>query len=637
MFPISSSTLTTPGIVNFPAVAPTVQAAPVAPLAQVGGNTVTAVGTATDAPAQASVTVDLSPVASFLLTVSQSQQQITQLQAAVANGDDPQDAAIRASALNDATQNVVNAFNLLPSVDFDQAQRQGPSLLNNLVQSLTRQTDATQPRTAAQSLARIGVTLQPPLLSDLSGGLSLDNEVLRAAFNTDRESTTSTLQNTLATFNELATRFAEQLSAAGSAQLPALGTYQQQALDTYQQQTLTQALTPADIAANARLDLARAELDLVSQIGLPETAADRLAAQRANLEQPANTLTQTRSPIVNPLQASTAEVIAAQNAEAARVAIDAATRADDADASAPALQADQADAAQSALRTDQAARAAQTGDTEQANGTTKADEAVAQGANQLNGASQSDDAAAQASDTTTQASDAAQAAADAARATAAAQAARQQSASGLGAVTTAGAQAAAQANIAQAAAANAAANNPANATDAQQAIAAQTAATNVAAANAAATAASAQAQAAQNAANALAAQNNAALAAAAQARVAQSTAGTPEAAAAAAAVAAQQASAAQTTAANLAAANAAAAQASQQALAAQAAAAQAASLQLDPLRANPALAAAIAAYNISDPAVLGANARAAQTTTPGIPRVAAVGAATATGGIGARL
>jgi hypothetical protein len=614
MFPISSSTLTTPGIVNFPAVAPTVQAAPVAPVAQVNGNTVTAVGTATDAPAQASVTVDLSPVASFLLTVSQSQQQITQLQASVANGGDQQDAAIRAGALNDATQNVVNAFNLLPSVDFDQAQPQGPSLLNNLVQSLTRQTDATQQQTAAQSLARIGVTLQPPLLSDLTGGLSLDNEVLRAAFNTDQESTTSTLQNTLATFNELATRFAEQLSTAGSAQLPALGTYQQP------------ALTPADIAANARLDLVRAELDLVSQIPLSETAADRLAAQRASLEQPANTLTETRSPLVNPLQASTAEVIAAQNAEA-RQAVNAATQVNQADAGTQALettpQANQAAETLNATRPDQAARAAQTGDAEQADGTTQANDATAQ----ANGATtRTSEAAAQAAAT-----------ADAARATAAAQAARQQSASGLGAVTAAGAQAAAQANIAQAAAANAAANNPANATDAQQASAAQTAATNVAAANAAATAASAQAQAAQNAANALSAQNNAALAAAAQARVAQSTAGTPEAAAAAAAVAAQQASAAQTTAANLAAANAAAAQASQQALAAQAAAAQAAALQLDPLRANPALAAAIAAYNISDPAVLGANSRAAQTATSAIPRVAPVGAATATGGIGTRL
>lgn len=585
MFPISSSTLTTPGITNFAAVAPTVQTAPVAPVAQVSNSTVTAVGTATDAPAQASVTVDLSPVASFLLTVSQSQQQITQLQAAVANGDQPQDAALRANILNDATQNVVNAFNLLPSVDFDQAQPQGPSLLNNLVQNLTQQTNATQQQSAAQNLARIGVTLQPPLLSDLTGGLSLDNEVLRAAFNTDRDSTTSTLQNTLSTFSELATRFAEQLSAAASAALPALGTYQQP------------ALTPADITANARLDLVRAQLDLVSRIPLPETAADRLAAQRATLEQPANTLTETNSPIVNPLQASTAEVIAAQNAEA-RQAINAAARTDEAQSAAPANQV--------------------------------AEEAQATDATQANGA-------APASDETQDSSGTAQATADAARATAAAQAARQQSTSGLSAATAASAQAAAQANIAQAAAANAAASNPANVTEAQQATAAQTAATNMAAANAAATAASAQAQAAQNAANALSAQNAAALAAVAQARAAQSTATSPEAATAAAAVAAQQASAAQTTAANLAAANAAAAQASQQALAAQAAAAQAAALQLDPLRTNPALAAAIAAYNISDPAVLGANARAAQTTTSAIPRVAAVGAATPTGGIGARL
>ncbi|HWW71845.1 MAG TPA: hypothetical protein VN089_18045, partial [Duganella sp.] len=143
-------------------------------------------------------------MANFLLTVSQSRERITQLQAAVANGEDPQEAAARAAVLNDATQNVVNAFNLLPSVEFNQTQPPGPTLLNSLVESLNRQTasqeaarQAAEPLGASQSLsqnlARIGLTLQPPLLSDAAAGLSLDNEILRASFNTDKQSTTDTL------------------------------------------------------------------------------------------------------------------------------------------------------------------------------------------------------------------------------------------------------------------------------------------------------------------------------------------------------------------------------------------------------------------------------------------------------------
>lgn len=38
--------------------------------------------------------------------------------------------------------------------------------------------------------------------------------------------------------------------------------------------------TPAGAAANARLDAARAELDRLAQNPMPETAADRLAAQQ---------------------------------------------------------------------------------------------------------------------------------------------------------------------------------------------------------------------------------------------------------------------------------------------------------------------------------------------------------------------
>jgi hypothetical protein len=610
MFPISSTTLSAPNAANFPLVSPTAETAPVA---QVNSSTITPVGSATDAPAQASVTVDLSPVANFLLTVSQSQEQITQLQTAVANGDDPQEAAARAATLNDATQNVVNAFNLLPGVDFNQTQPQGPSLLNSLVESLNRQSasreaaqNQAQAQSQAQSLARIGVTLQPPLLSDAAAGLSLDNEILRASFNTDKQSTTETLQNTLNTFSELATRFAEQLSAAGSGALPALATAQQA------------ALTPADLAANARLDLARAELDQLAQNPFQETAADRLAAQRAALEQPLTPRdTAPDSPIVNPLRASTAEVIAAQNAEAREADINALAS----------QQTQQAQNAQSLQAADQAQRD-QAAD--QLTNQTQ-NQAATQAANQQADAAreQADSAA----DVNAQRS-AVQTASEAAQATAAAQAARQQAASGLSAATAARAQAATQATIAQNAAATAASNNQANATAEQQAVAAQNAATNLAAADAAASAAQAQAQAAQSAADELAASAARASATAAQARAALAAAATPEAANAAAAILAQQASAAQTTASNLAAANAAAADAAQQARAAQVAAVQAATVQTNPLQGNPALAAAIAAYNITDPALLGANARATQSTVSAIPRVSAVSSPARTRGVG---
>lgn len=608
MFPISSTTLSGPNPANFPLVSPT------AAVDSVNSSTIAPVGSALDAPAQASVQVDLSPVANFLLTVSQSREQITQLQTAVANRADPQEAAARANTLNDATQNVVNAFNLLPGVDFNQPQPQGPSLLNSLVDSLNRQTFGSeaarqlnqanqanrpdQPQSAAQSLAqslsRIGVTLQPPLLSDAAAGLSLDNEILRASFNTDNQSTTSTLQNTLDTFSELATRFAEQLSAAGSAALPALASAQQD------------ALTPEDLVANARLDMARAELDLLRQIPLPDTAADRLAAQRAELEQPLTPRATTPdSPIVNPLRASTAEVIAAQNAEAR-------------EAEANTREANTQEANVNALRSQtQSAQSLQAAD--------RAEQSRAADASEENQ---------RASEANTERS-AAQAAADAAQTTAAAQAARLQAASGLSASTAARTQAAAQANTAQNAASAAAATNSANATAEQQAVAAQTAATNLAAANAAAASALAQAQAAQSAADTLAEQSAEASAVAAQARAALAAATSPEAANAAGAITAQQAAAAQTTASNLASANAAAADAQQQARAAQVAAVQASTVQTNPLQGNPALAAAIAAYNITDPALLGANSRAAtQATVSAVPRVSAVTAPARTSGIG---
>ncbi|MBV6325536.1 hypothetical protein [Duganella violaceipulchra] len=188
MFPISSAAQTTPG-----GVTPLAESAAVTgpPPGQIG-----AAGSATEAPA-ASVTVDLSPVANFLLTVSQSRKQLAQLQTAIARSAAPPDSA---TALNNATQNVVNAFNQLPTVDLNQTPPQEPSLLANLVQSLQ------QP--AAPDLTPIGLTLQTPV------GLALDNGVLQAAFDSNQQATTQTLQTTLDNFNELATSFVQQLSAA---------------------------------------------------------------------------------------------------------------------------------------------------------------------------------------------------------------------------------------------------------------------------------------------------------------------------------------------------------------------------------------------------------------------------------------
>lgn len=248
MFPISSASLTTP--------------AEVAPART---------DPADDAPAD-SASVDLSPVANFLLAVSQSRDELSQLHTALATGAQPREAA---ASMNDAAQNIVNAFNLLPSVDFNQAQSQTPSLLNSLVQSLRQPQTATPAAwTPEQRLARIGVTLQAPLLSDATGGLSLDNEVLRAAFNRHPRSAMQALQDTLDHFSDVAKRHAEQLSAAGNREAQAQAARPQP------------SPTPADVAANTRLDLARAELDQLAQHPLPETAADRLAAQRATLEQP---------------------------------------------------------------------------------------------------------------------------------------------------------------------------------------------------------------------------------------------------------------------------------------------------------------------------------------------------------------
>jgi hypothetical protein len=233
-----------------------------------------------DAPPSTASVVDLSPLAQFLSNVSQARQQLNQLQAAVANGTAPSDPAEQASRLTDVAQHLVTAFNLLPAVDFNQGQPQGASLLNNLVQSLTQQTaagSATQDGNAAQALARIGVTLQAPLLSDAAGGLSLDSQILRTAFSNDRQATTATLQQTIATFGEEAARFAQQLSAAGTNAAAALAPAPQP------------ALTAEDLAASLRLDAARAQLAQLASTPAPDTGADRLAAQRAAQDQLATT------------------------------------------------------------------------------------------------------------------------------------------------------------------------------------------------------------------------------------------------------------------------------------------------------------------------------------------------------------
>ncbi|MYM81267.1 hypothetical protein GTP44_04745 [Duganella sp. FT50W] len=194
MFPIPSLTPST--ATNVPAVNRAAEAS------TVDNTGINAVGSALDAPPAASVQVELSPVASFLLAVTNAQAQLTQTQ--------------QADTINAAVQDVVNAFNLLPSVDSDPAQPEQTSLLNELVNNLNQPsgdgTDGTT--TQAQNLARLGVTLQPPPLPDLTSGLSLQPELLRAALNADDQQTTTTLQNTLSSFREQATQYAERLAAA---------------------------------------------------------------------------------------------------------------------------------------------------------------------------------------------------------------------------------------------------------------------------------------------------------------------------------------------------------------------------------------------------------------------------------------
>lgn len=273
MFPISS--LTSPAAAS-----------------AVGNNAgVNPAGTATDAPATASAEVDLSPVAGFLLSVTNAQEQLSNTQ---------RTGAQRAETVNAAVQEVVDAFNLLPSVDFDQgAARQAP-LLNNLVGSLNRNDGGDS---QAQRLAQLGVTLQPPLLSDLTGGLSLEPELLRAAVNANNEQTTATLQHTLNTFRQIATDFAEQLSAAGSSQIPGLNPEQQP------------ALTQADLVANARLDLARAALENLAQ----NQAALNQQLQGGNFQQP-QAAQQTQQAGAVPQAAAAQQAAAAEQAAAAQAA-----------------------------------------------------------------------------------------------------------------------------------------------------------------------------------------------------------------------------------------------------------------------------------------------------------------------------
>lgn len=186
MFPISST-----------------PASNVTPLGPLDADLVTATGSATDAPTPTAVTVDLSPVAGFVLTVSQTQQHLAQLQEALAQGGAPPNAD---TTLSDRTRDVVDAFNLLPSGEFDRTL-QDPSLLDTLVQSL--QTPAV-----AQNLAQIGLSLQSTLPPDAHNSLSLDDVQLQTAFHTAPEATATTLQATLNTFDTVAENFAAQLAQA---------------------------------------------------------------------------------------------------------------------------------------------------------------------------------------------------------------------------------------------------------------------------------------------------------------------------------------------------------------------------------------------------------------------------------------
>jgi hypothetical protein len=620
MFPISSTN--TPAYESL-AIQPTTQPVAPTPVTDASGVTRSDATLGVTALPQPSTTVDLSPVARFSSSVSQAQQQLNQLQAAVANGAEPLDTAEQQSRLSDVAQNLVDAFNLLPAVDFNQGQPQNGSLLNSLVQSLTQQNgadNATQGSTLAQDLTRLGVTLQAPLLSDAAGGLSLDSEILRAAFNTDRQATASTLQQTVATFGRVTNEFAQQVSAAATSAVGALAFGQQP------------ALTAADIAANLRLDAARVELEQLALTPRPDTGADRLNAQRAEQDQLGQAVENTPlNPIANGAgNANNAAQVGAQTAATLQ-----------GNQAVAGQQANQASASQQAAQAPTAAQQANQAPASQQTGQASAAQpAAGQTTAQQQAAAAQDQAATRSA---SQASDAAAAAA-------------QNAAANLNQANAARAQAASQATIAQNAAAAAANNNGASAG-------------NVAAANAAAASAQAQARAAQAAAASLAADSVAATNAAAQARAAQNAASGQQAINAAAAIAAQQATAAQSTAANLAVANAAAAAAAQAAQSAQAAAATAAAQQsltvqeavnqataaqqtpaaqdaanlaaaaqqtppgqADPLRANPALAGAIAAYSIRDGGQA-PNGRSAQASAavPPVERVTPVNPAAAIG------
>jgi hypothetical protein len=477
--------------------------APAKPLDSVTADA-TAVQAIADAPPPASVTVELSLNAQFINAVSLSQQRLSQLSNTDSTGQQ--------STLLSAVQILVDAFNSLPATDSSQTLLESPNLQSQLVQSLnSTNTNPGAPGTA-EALAQIGISLQSPQFSSISSKLSLDSGVLTSVFGSNGQATVSTLQQTLDSFSQIATQFAEQLSVASSAALPALTN------------TPTASLTPADVLESQRLSLDQAEVSTLPPVAQPVTPQGQantpavLAATSAPTPQPATANS------VPPAQANTLSYTQAEQAAAAQAAI-------------------------------------------------------------------------------------------------------QQSSAGLNTVLTAGAEAAAQATAAQNAAAAAA--QVASSTNTGQ-----NAAASLAAANAAASAALEQAQAAQRAVDILIQQHDAALAAAAQASPSQGTGS----------AATQQASATQTTAANLAAASAAVEAALQEARLAEDAASQAAQSQaslaatpaapettsstpanpgttpvtstpgtqnpssavlqqlaeeLDPLRANPALAGAIAAYNLA--------------------------------------
>ena len=284
MMPIFSSSVSQPQTIT-----PT---APTNPLDSVTANS-TAVQAIGDAPPPASVTVELSPIAQFINAVSQSRQQLAQLPDAASTGQQ--------NTLLGAVQNVVDAFNLLPAPDYGQTPLEPVNLQSQLVQSLTTATGNTGAPTTSEALAQIGISLRSPQLSSLGSSLALDNNVLTSAFSGNSQTTTNTLQQTLDSFSQIATQFAEQLSAAASSALPALTN------------TPPVPLTPADVIANERLNLDQAELSTLPPPVAQQSAVNAPATQAA--AQPAAPLAQAANGAAQATQPANSAATAQTNAQ----------------------------------------------------------------------------------------------------------------------------------------------------------------------------------------------------------------------------------------------------------------------------------------------------------------------------------